>query len=181
MRLVLTRVEQAGQEQAEGPDGGKYVRKGLIVFSAYYGLASLAVGAGIAGAMFTLALFGVLGRDNQRPMPAHDLLWFALVLLSVVSAISLIIQLASGPLVFTKDVVCKRCHTRLRVNRIAFFSGKYTRPPRCGCGGRIEPAFLWKPAVARSPQNSEQSSWFCIRGVMRDRLTANCGSCAARV
>jgi hypothetical protein len=145
MKVVLTRVEQAEQERHEDCEAAKYVRKNWIIFLAYYAVASLAVGAGIAGAMFALAFFGVLGHDNQKPMPVHDVFLFALLLLGAVCVISFIVQLATGPLVFTRDVVCKKCHSRLRVNRIAFLSGKYTRPPRCGCGGRIEPAFLWKP------------------------------------
>ena len=27
-------------------------------------------------------------------------------------------------------------------------AGRYSRSPRCECGGPIEPAFLWKPGVS---------------------------------
>ena len=59
-------------------------------------------------------------------MPVHNSLIFSTAILGVVSVITFFIQLICGPLVFTKDVVCKKCHTRLKVNRIAFFAGRYS-------------------------------------------------------
>ena len=145
MKIILKTVEKTNEKQLVNRDTAKYVRKNWLVIAAYYVAASFAVALGIAVAMFVFVVLGLSKRGRPNPMPVKDALIISTVLLAVVSAIALIIQLIGGPFVFTKDVVCRKCHTRLKVNRIAFFSGKYTRPPRCECGGKIEPAFLWKP------------------------------------
>jgi hypothetical protein len=149
MKFVLQTVEQQSKRQPGNHDTTKYARKNWSIFAAYYAVSSLAVGLGIAVAMFVFAVLGVSKHGNHKPMPVHDSLIFSTSILGVVSAITFIIQLTGGPFVFTKDVVCKQCHTRLRVNRVAFFTGRYSRPPRCECGGKIEPAFLWEPDVSR--------------------------------
>jgi hypothetical protein len=145
MKLVLKTVEQKSENQPANRDTTQYVRKNWSIFLAYYVVASLAVGLGIAMAMFLFAVLGISKRGNRKPLPIHNSLMFSMALLGTLSAILFLVQLITGPFVFTKDVVCRKCHTRLKVNRIAFFTGKYSRPPRCECGGKIEPAFLWKP------------------------------------
>lgn len=145
MKFVLRRVAEKGETQPEGRDPTKYVRKSWVISVAYYAATSLAVGLGLAVMMFGFAVLGVSKRGNRRPMSVHDASIFSVAILVVVTGITFFIQLISGPFVFTKDVVCKKCGRRRRVERIAFFSGKYRRPPKCECGGTIEPAFLWKP------------------------------------
>jgi len=149
MNLAFKTVEQRSDRQPENRDTTKYVRKNWSIFVAYYVVTSLAVGLGIAVALFVFAVLGISKRGNHKPIPVHNSLIFSMAILGVVSVITFFLQLISGPFVFTKDVVCKKCHTRLKVNRIAFFTGRYSRPPRCECGGKIEPAFLWKPDVSR--------------------------------
>ncbi len=148
MKLVLKRVEQKSAKPPENHDATKYVLKNWSLFVAYYVVMSLAVGLTIAVAMFAFAVLGVSKRGNHKPMPVHNAWIFSMAILGVVSAIVFLVQLISGPFVFTKTVVCRNCHTCLTVNRIAFFAGRYSRPPKCECGGSIEPAFLWKPDVS---------------------------------
>jgi hypothetical protein len=140
--MFIATVQHAGAEQPNR-DTTKYVRRNWIAFAAYYAAASLAAGLCIAGSMF---LFAVLGLSkHERPMPVHEALTCLLVFLVGVSVVAFLIQLISGPFVLTKDAVCKKCRTRLKLNRIDFFRGRYARSSRCGCGGGIEPALLWKP------------------------------------
>ena len=145
MKIVLKTVEPANEDQPKNPVTTKYIRKNWIIFASYHIAASFAVGLSIAVAMFVFAVLGASKRGKHEPMPIHDALIFSMAFLIFVSAITLLIQLISGPLVFTKDVVCRKCHARMKVNRIEFFRGRYSRPARCECGGKIEPAFLWKP------------------------------------
>jgi hypothetical protein len=148
MKLVLKTVEQRSDKHPENHDATKFVRKNWSIFVAYYVVTSFAVGLGITMAMFLFAAFDHSKHPKHKPLPVHAPLLFLMAILGVLSAMVFFIQLISGPFVFTKDVVCKKCHTRLKVKRIAFFTGKYSRPPRCECGGKIEPAFLWKPDVS---------------------------------
>jgi hypothetical protein len=152
MRLFIATVEQTPDKQHACQNTTKYVRKSWSVFVAYYFVTSLAVGFGITVAMFLFAAFDGSKLRNHKPLPDHAPWLFLMAFLGVLSAIIFLIQLVSGPFVFTKDVVCRKCHSRLNVKRIAFFTGKYSRPPRCECGGRIEPAFLWKaPGIVVGP------------------------------
>jgi hypothetical protein len=159
MKFVLKTVEQKSGKQPANHDTTEYVRKNWSIFVAYYLVTSLAVGLGIAVAMFVFAVLGISKHGNHRPLPVHDSFILAMAILGVVSGVTFFIQLISGPVVFTKDVVCRECHTRLKVNRIAFFTGKYSRPPRCECGGKIEPAFLWKPDVSRLDSLDSPAAW----------------------
>jgi hypothetical protein len=127
----------------------QYVRKNWSIYLAYYVVTSLTVGLGLTAMLLVFAVFDDSKHGDHEPLPAHAPFLFLMTILGALSAITFVVQLVSGPFVFTKDVVCKKCHTRLKVNRIAFFSGKYSHPPRCECGGKIEPAFLWRPDVSR--------------------------------
>lgn len=145
MKLVLKTIERTGAGQPENRDTTPYVRKNWGIFVAYYAATSSALGFVIVAAL-SLFVFFDHPPDGRHPrMPVHETWLFVLAVMGVISASTFLIQLVSGPFVFTKDVVCRKCHTRLRVNRIAFFAGKYSRPPKCECGGSIEPAFLWRP------------------------------------
>lgn len=145
MKIVLKTVGQTKEEQPKNLDTTKYARKNWIIFATYYVAASLAVGLGLAAAMFLSLALGGSTHGKRTPIPVPDALSFSMAFLGAVSVIMFLIQLITGPFVFTKDVVCRKCHTRLKVKRIAFFTGRYSRPPRCECGGKIEPTFLWKP------------------------------------
>ena len=145
MNLAFKAVGRINEQQPKILETTKYVRKDWVIFAAYYAASSSAVGLGVAATMFLFAALGVSKHGNHKPMPIHAAWVFSVAIFAVVSAIAFLIQLIGGPFVFTKDVVCRKCRARLKVNRIAFFTGKYSRPPRCNCGGKIEPAFLWKP------------------------------------
>ena len=114
----------------------QFVRKHWSFVVAYIVIASFAVGLMVAIMMF---LFSHLD-SKHRPMTIH----FGLIFTGVVSAVVFVIQLISGPLVFTKDVVCRTCHRQQRLDHIPFLAGKYYRQPRCECGGDFEPALFWK-------------------------------------
>jgi hypothetical protein len=155
MKFVLKAVNPKGEAQPANRDTTRYVRKHWSIFLAYYVVTSVAVGVGLGAAMLVFAALNVSTRGSHKPIPVHGALIFSLAILGVVSAITFLVQLVSGPFVFTRDVVCQKCHTRLRVKRVAFFTGRYSRPPRCDCGGKIEPAFLWKrEAARRTPSGS---------------------------
>jgi hypothetical protein len=113
------------------------VRRHWSFVVAYIIVASLAVGVLLAIMMF---LFSFID-SKHRPMSIH----FAFIFMWVVSAAVFIIQLISGPLVFTRAVVCQTCHRQQRLDRIPFWAGKYYRTPKCDCGGDFEPALFWKP------------------------------------
>ena len=157
MRLTLRTVKPQRETQPENRDTTRYVRKHWSIFVVYYVATSVALGVGMAAAMALFLALDPSRHGNRKPIPVHGVLIFSIGTLGVVSAITFLIQLISGPFVFTKDVVCRKCHMRLQVERIAFFTGRYSRPPRCECGGKIEPAFLWKPDVHRC--NPSGSGW----------------------
>jgi hypothetical protein len=148
MKIVLKTAAQPNAEQPKNHDTIKYVRKSWRVYAVYYVCTSLVVGLGLTAVMFGFAVFGGSGHGKHKPLPDHAPILFLTTVVAVLSTIVFLIELATGPFVFTKDVVCKECHTRLKVKRIAFFAGKYSRPPKCECGGKIEPAFLWAPEVS---------------------------------
>ena len=156
MKFALATVGQTTEKQSPSFDPTKYVRKNWLIFAAYDLATSLVVGLSIVAMLFLFSALDDSEHGKHKPVPVHDALLYSVAILGVLVAILFLAQLITGPFVFTKDVVCKRCHTRLRVNRVAFFTGKYSRPPRCKCGGKIEPAFLWKPesSAAESKLNS---------------------------
>ena len=141
--------ERTGAGSPENRDTTPYVRKSWVLVVAYYAATSLALGFVIGAVLFLFLVLNHPPDGRHARAPVLGMPMFALAAMGVISAATFLIQLVTGPYVFTKDVVCRRCHTRLRVNRIAFFTGRYSRPPRCECGGPIEPAFLWKPDVPR--------------------------------
>jgi hypothetical protein len=60
----------------------------------------------------------------------------------VMSVVIFIMQLVFGPIVITRKVVCKRCHTSRTLARIPFLVGG-RRMPLCDCGGEFETALFW--------------------------------------
>ncbi len=158
MRLVLRTAAQQGDNPPESRDTALYVRRSWGVFAVYCIGTSLVVAFGLGVMMLLFAVFDNDSKHGKhKPMPPHAALIFAAGVFGVASVIAFVIQLIAGPFVFTKDVVCRQCHRRFEARRIAFFTGKYSRPPRCECGGKIEPAFLWKPDIS-SDAASLQSS-----------------------
>ncbi len=148
MKFALTTVGHRSEKQPESRDTRRYVRRHWSIFLGYYFVTSFAVGFGIAATMFLFLALGLSKHGTHKPVPVHAAVIFSSAVLGTVFVVTFLIQLMSGPFVFTTDVVCRKCHTRLRVGRVAFFTGRYARPPRCGCGGKIEPAFLWMPQVS---------------------------------
>lgn len=143
MKSVLTSVGESKDR-----DGVKYVRKHWMIFAAYYFGASLIVGLGIAAMMFVFAVLGLSKRADHKPMPVDKAFFLAMGFLIAVTVIIFFIQLISGPLVFTRDVVCRKCRMRQRMKGVPFFGGKRSRANRCECGGKVAPACLWKADVS---------------------------------
>jgi hypothetical protein len=103
-------------------------------------IASLVVGFFLTVMIFLCSFF----RGTHSSMSIHAASLISLFIMGVISGAVFIIQLISGPLVFTKDVVCQVCHRQQKLGRIPFFQGKYYRQPKCECGGDLEPAFFWE-------------------------------------
>jgi hypothetical protein len=139
MKLALKTIAQSDARQR---DSARYVRKGWSVYLAYYLVISAAIGIAITAALLLIAFLddSTSGRNDFFSGYARFLIASA----GVLAAIPFLIQLVSGPFVLTRIVVCRRCCMRSKVKRIAFFKSKHAPPVRCECGGRIEPAFLWK-------------------------------------
>jgi hypothetical protein len=145
MKFAIKTVAQADNAQPGNRDATLYVRKGWAAYGGYYVVSSIAVGIGVTAAMLLFAVFDHSKRSKSRPLPAHAPLLFLSTVAGALSAVVFLVQLASGPFVFTKDVVCRKCRIRQQAKRVAFFSGPYSRTPKCACGGKLEPAILWKP------------------------------------
>ncbi|HTR41007.1 MAG TPA: hypothetical protein VMH87_05280 [Pseudomonadales bacterium] len=116
-----------------------YVRKNWIGIGAYYAFTSAAVGSIIAALLFLRFVSG--SHSAHRHINAVD----AMVVLTVIlSVVMLIIQLITGPFIFTKGVICRACGEPRTLARIPFFAYKGYRQPKCVCGGNLEPVFFWK-------------------------------------
>jgi len=154
MNTVLNPVGLTKAGPPPDRDPTKYVRKHWLIFAAYYAATSSAVGLGIVVMLVLSSALHNSKHGKLKPIHIHSALMFSLAVLGMVSVVIFLIQLISGPFVITKDVVCKKCHTRWRVDRIPFFRGKYSRPPKCECGGHVEPAFLWTPVSGATGANN---------------------------
>jgi hypothetical protein len=148
MKFVLQPRGQNSSGPGCPPDPTQYVRKNWGVFALYYLGTSLALGICLTAIMFGVEVSKASEDATRKPLPAHNPVGFLITMAGVVSVPIILVQLVTGPFVFTRDVVCRTCRRRLKVKRIAFFAGRYSRPPRCECGGKIEPAFLWRPEIA---------------------------------
>jgi len=120
----------------------RLVRRHWSFVLAYTIAAALAVGFGLS---FGLLVYLVM-RGVGEPFTFHDGLVVYLVIAIVISLAVFVIQVLTGPLVFTRNVVCKTCCRPRRLNRTPFFVGdRYYRMPKCDeCGGELEAAIFWK-------------------------------------
>ena len=118
------------------------VRKHWTYVLAYALVAALVVGFGVTGFLF-LNLF--LSGSSTR-MPSHFIIQMWLTFGGIVSGVIFLIQLFAGPLIFTRDMVCRNCHRRQTIPRVPFFAGGKGgyKTPDCECGGDLEPALFWR-------------------------------------
>lgn len=109
---------------------------------AYTVVAALLVGFGL---MFGFMVYAGIRHSGTR-VPFHDRLVFFLIFGGVISFAVFVIQVLTGPLVFTRNVVCKTCCQPRKLGRAPFFVGdRGYRMPKCDdCGGEFEAAIFWR-------------------------------------
>jgi hypothetical protein len=104
--------------------------------------AALLVGFGLMLAF--MVFYGI--RNPRTDVPFRDRLVFYLISAGVVSLVVFVIQVLRGPLVFTRNVVCRTCCRPRKLRRAPFFVGdRGYRKPKCDdCGGELEAAIFWR-------------------------------------
>jgi hypothetical protein len=107
---------------------------------AYCMATSLAIGVIVPGAFSLISVLRGKLRFDSGGRVLHGLL----IIMAIVSAVFFIIQLFGGPFVLSRDVVCRTCHRRQKLNRNPLFAGKGYRVPACDCCGDLEPAIFWR-------------------------------------
>jgi hypothetical protein len=120
----------------------RLVRRHWSFVLAYTVVAALAVGFGL---MLGFLVFE--GSQHSRThVPLHDRSVFFLISGGVISFAVFVIQVLTGPLVFTRNVVCKTCCRPRKLHQAPFFVGSRNyRMPKCDdCGGKLEAAIFWK-------------------------------------
>ena len=120
----------------------RLVRRHWSFVLAYTVAAALAVGFGLPLGFLILA-----GTQHADPeVTFHAALVFYLILSGIIFVVVFVIQIFAGPLVFTRNVVCKTCCQPRRLHRAPFFVGdRGYRMPKCDdCGGELEAAIFWK-------------------------------------
>jgi len=120
----------------------RLVRRHWSFVLAYTILAALAVGCGLP---FGLLVYPVK-HGSGAPITFHDRLVVFLPMAGVISLTVFVIQVFSGPLVFTRNVICKTCCRPRKLRRAPFFVGSRSyRMPKCDdCGGELEAAVFWR-------------------------------------
>lgn len=110
---------------------------------AYIVITSVVVAFSVTGMGFLSSLLGHSENHHRTVLPLFDL-W--LILSGIASVVIIVVQSIGGPLAFTKNMVCDRCHRQQRLRRIPFFVGSRGgyKIPNCECGGDLEPAIFWK-------------------------------------
>lgn len=116
-------------------DKPELVRKSRRFVVAYYVIMSLVLG-------FILPTQAILLGCAGSRISFGFILPFVLAFTGAMSVIIFIVQLFQGPIILTRDVVCRRCHTRRKLGRIPFLLVGRSMPP-CDCGGEYEPALFW--------------------------------------
>jgi hypothetical protein len=118
----------------------RLVRRHWSFVLAYTVAAALAVGFGLS-----LGFLVYWGSQQDTPVPLHERLVIFLILSGVISATVFVIQVLTGPLIFTRNVVCKTCCRPRKLYRVPFLGGRGYRVPKCDdCGGELEAAIFWK-------------------------------------
>jgi hypothetical protein len=118
-------------------EGQQYVRKHWIIIILYCVLASAAIGFSFAVVPFVLLTFYYRFPVLET---SHIALWIG----GVISAGMFIIQFVGEPFVLTRDIICRKCHKRIRLDREPLMRDKHYRVPNCECGGDFEPAYFWR-------------------------------------
>ncbi len=77
MKFLLKTVKQKSEKQPENRDTTQYVRKHWSILIGYYVLTSLAVGFGIAAAMFLILALDGSKHGKHKPVPVHGALIFS--------------------------------------------------------------------------------------------------------
>ena len=129
----------------EPVDTRSYARRSVALVAAYEVAASLVVALCVATVLGGLALAGAFQKDGEKPISPHDAIGGAVFMFVLIAIAGWVAQWFAGPFAFTRDVVCRTCRTRQRARRIPFFAGRRITAGRCACGGRFEPAMLWRP------------------------------------
>ena len=118
----------------------RLVRRHWSFVLAYSVVAALVVGFGL----MLIVMFLPASRDPRVRITIHMRLVFYLISASVVSFAIFVIQVLTGPLVFTCNVVCKTCCRPRKLYRSPFFAIR-GRLPKCeDCGGELEAGIFWK-------------------------------------
>ena len=144
---LRVRVERRSLGKAAGEPGAEvgspWTRKSRLTVLLYEAGISLLFGTAVGFGMLLFVVFD----NTSRPVSVSRALPFILSIFGIpVALIAFVIQAAGRPFVLSREVVCRECHWQQRADRIEFFGGRYRGPPRCGrCGGKFEPAILWRP------------------------------------
>ena len=118
-------------------NGPQFVRKHWSIIILYCVLTSAAIGLSFAVVPFVMLFC-------YYRFPFVEAFHIALGIFGVISSPMFVIQFIGEPFVLTRDVVCRRCHKRITLEREPLMGGKFYRLPDCECGGDFEPAYFWK-------------------------------------
>jgi hypothetical protein len=123
------------------------VRRHWSFVLAYTVVAAFAVGFGLSLALMIYVEF----RHPDARITFHERSVYYLILSGVIFFTVFVIQVLTGPLAFTRNVVCKTCCRPRKLARSPFFGGgRGYRMPKCeDCGGELEAAIFWKSEKLR--------------------------------
>jgi len=120
--------------ETEGP---QLVRKHWSIVILYCIATSAIIGSGFAVVPFVSLFF-------YYRFPFLEAGQIALWIFGAISSGMFAIQIIGAPFVLTRDVVCRTCHKRIKLDREPLMGGKYYSVPKCECEGDFEPAYFWK-------------------------------------
>ena len=109
---------------------------------AHYAFTSSVIGFIFAASQFLIYISNPHGTHKHVNVPGGA--YTSFIIMVFLSVVIFIIQLIGGPFIFTKEVICRKCQSRQKLDRIPFFAGKGYRQPSCSCGGKWEPASFWE-------------------------------------
>ena len=113
------------------------VRKHWSIVILYCIATSAVIGSGFAVVPFISLFF-------YYRFPFPEVFHFVLLTFGPIFLGMFAIQITGAPFVLTRDVVCRTCHKRIKLDREPLMGGKHYSVPKCECGGDFEPAYFWK-------------------------------------